>query len=197
MRGKLEERYAAFVQAEEKSKLLADLQEAEDWLYTEEGEDATKSAYVARLDALKQTGDPVTFRWREHEERPRAAAQLRETLSTYLSQATSGEERFAHIDSKDLQSVAETCANAQKWLEDQSVRQSERPKNQNPVLTSAEIVKKRDEVIYFCTPILSRPKPKPPVGSGTATPDTKTGGGQETPKTGKEEQQGPTEMDVD
>ena len=29
------------------------LQEAEDWLYSEEGEDATKSVYVAQLDGLK------------------------------------------------------------------------------------------------------------------------------------------------
>ncbi|KAF9025396.1 heat shock protein 70 [Hymenopellis radicata] len=201
-RGKLDDRYAHYVQAEEKEKLLVALQEAEDWLYSEEGEDAKKSAYVARLDGLKVLGDPITFRWREAEERQRTIAQLRETLNSYMSQATSGDDKFSHIDEKDLQSVVEKVATVQKWLEDQTVRQSERPKNVDPILTTAEISKKRDEVIYFATPILTKPKPRAPVppSSGTQTPKT----GQETPqkqeeppKKEEDEAPGPSEMDVD
>ncbi|KAG6865525.1 hypothetical protein C0991_001847 [Blastosporella zonata] len=188
-RGKLDDRYAPFVQATEKQKLLVSLQEAEDWLYTEEGEEATKSAYVSRLDALKVLGDPITFRYKESEERAKATAQLRETLNNYMSQATSSDEKLAHIDEKDKQSVVEKVATVQKWLEDQSVRQSERPKNVDPILTSAEIGKKRDEVIYFATPILTKPKPKPIVPSGTETPK------EEAPA--PEEPSGPSEMDVD
>ncbi|KAF8201078.1 heat shock protein 70 family [Mycena galopus ATCC 62051] len=206
MRAKLDERYMPFAQADEKAKLLVALQEAEDWLYTEEGEDATKSAYVSRLDALKVLGDPITFRYQESEKRQGAIAQLRETLNNYMAQATSGDEKYAHIDEKDKTSVVERVATVQKWLEDQIVRQAESPKNVEPVLKSAEIGKKRDEVIYFATPILTRPKPKPPVvpGSGANTPGTQT------PKTGKDtpeptaegakaetEAQGPSEMDID
>ncbi|KAI0266665.1 heat shock protein [Gloeopeniophorella convolvens] len=203
MRSKLEDRYAAFVQPQEKEALLAELSKDEDWLYSEEGEDATKSAYVTRLDAAKKLGDPITTRWREAEERPRAAAQLRETINQYTAQATSGEERFAHIDEKDKQSIVEKVATIQKWLEDQSVRQAERPKNVDPVLTAVEIGKKRDEIIYFATPILTRPKPKPPKVDGADTPRS----GAETPnppppKTGTPtpegaKAEGPSEMDVD
>jgi heat shock protein 4 len=174
MRGKLDERYAVYVQPAEKQKLLVALQEAEDWLYSEEGEDTTKSAYVARLDALKVLGDPITFRYRESEDRQRSISQLRETLNSYMAQATSNDEKLAHIDEKDKQSVVEKVATVQKWLEDQIVRQAERAKNVDPVLTSAEIEKKRDEVIYFATPILTKPKPKPPVPSGTQTPKSRT-----------------------
>ncbi|KAH8813517.1 heat shock protein 70 family [Flagelloscypha sp. PMI_526] len=197
-RSKLDDRYAAYVEAAEKEKLLAALQEAEDWLYTEEGEDATKSAYVTRLDALKVLGDPITFRWRENEERPRAIAQLRETLNAYMNQATSGEEKYSHIDEKDKQSVVEKVATVQKWLEDMVVKQSERPKKTEPVLKVEEIGKKRDEVIYFATPILSKPKPKPPVipgGSGTQTPQSGTSTPQPPPPA--KEDAGPSEMDVD
>ena len=205
MRGKLDDRYTAYVQAPEKEKLLAALAVAEEWLYSEEGEDATKSVYVAKLDALKALGDPITFRFKEAEERSRVVSQLRETLNTYMAQATSGEERFAHIDEKEKQSIVEKCATVQKWLEDQIVRQSERAKNVDPVLTSAEVLKKRDEIIYFATPILSRPKPKPPKveqPAGTETPKS----GQQTPKPeGQPEQppsdapkdNGPPEMDID
>ncbi|KII92197.1 hypothetical protein PLICRDRAFT_36989 [Plicaturopsis crispa FD-325 SS-3] len=199
-RSKLDERYAAYAQAQEKQKLLVQLQEAEDWLYTEEGEEATKSAYVERLDSLKVLGDPIAFRYRENETRASVIAQLRETLNKYMSEATSNEERLSHISDKDKQSVIEKVATVQKWLEDQIARQAEKPKNVNPVLTTEEILKKKDEVIYHATPILSKPKPKPPVvdskteapKSGQQTPDPAAGGAKAEP-----EAQGPSEMDVD
>ncbi|KAI9442465.1 heat shock protein [Lactarius indigo] len=204
MRSKLEDRYASYVQKQEKEALLAELSKDEDWLYSEEGEDATKSAYVSRIDAAKKLGDPITTRWREAEERPKVAAQLRETINQYIAQATSTDDRFAHIDEKDKQSIVEKAATIQKWLEDQSVRQSERPKNVDPVLTAAEISKKRDEVIYFATPILTRPKPKPPKvdgadtpRSGAETPNPPPKGETPQPELNTDEGKGPSEMDVD
>jgi len=52
------------------------------------------------------------------------------------------------------------------------VRQSERPKDEAPVLTSAEIEKKRDKLIYFVIPILTRATviPTSTPGSGTQMP---------------------------
>jgi heat shock 70kDa protein 4 len=184
------------VQNVEKEKLLVALQEAEDWLYSEEGEDASKSAYVSKLDALKALGDPITNRWKESEERSRSISQLRETINKYMSDATSADEKYNHIDEKDKQSVVEKVATVQKWLEDQIVRQSERPKNVDPVLTSGEILKKKDEIIYFCHPLLAKPKPKLAVPSpGTETP--KSGTETPNPPPQKEEPRGPSEMDVD
>ncbi|KAI0032708.1 heat shock protein 70 [Vararia minispora EC-137] len=202
VRGKLDERYAAFVQPEEKEKLLAELAQEEDWLYSEDGEDALKSAYVSRLDALKALGDPIVTRWREFEERPRAAARLRESVNYYQNEASSPDDKYAHIDEKDRQSVVEKAVTIQKWLEDQSIRQMERPKNVDAVLTSAQIEQKRDELIFFATPILSRPKPKPPkVDANADTPKS----GQQTPNPPPQAEQQqeeasanePTEMDVD
>ncbi|PFH45190.1 hypothetical protein AMATHDRAFT_71930 [Amanita thiersii Skay4041] len=215
-RGKLDDRYAPFVQAAEKAKLLAALQEAEDWLYSEEGEDATKSTYTTKLDALKVLGDPITFRYRESEDRPRAIAQLRDSINTYMGQATSMDDKYSHIDDKEKQNVVEKCATVQKWLEDQIARQVEKGKNVDPVLTSAEILKKRDDLIFFATPIMARPKPKPPVlptpsatpgGSGTGTPRNEEanakndGAGSSSTSPPPQQQQqhegGPSEMEVD
>lgn len=196
MRSKVEDRYASYIQAEEKSKLLVSLQEAEDWLYSEEGEDATKSAYVAKLDVLKEIGDKVVFRYREVDERTKAISQLRETLNSYMAQATSGDEKYSHIEEKDKQAVVEKVATLQKWLEDQIVRQSERPKNVDPVLTSAEIGKKRDEIIYFAIPILTKPKPKV-VPTTTETPKESPKPETQTPPPAADEPKEPSEMDVD
>ena len=199
-RGKLDDRYASYVQPAEKGGLLSALAQAEEWLYSEEGEDALKSAYVSRLDALKALGDPITFRYRETEDRPRSIAALRETLNLYMGQATSADDKYSHIDGADKQSVIEKVATVQKWLEDQIARQAERPKNVDPVLTTAEMGKKRDEVIYFATPIMTRVKPKPTVPSGTQTPKgdegkKEAGGDKEGEQQKQEGAQG--EMDVD
>lgn len=200
MRSKLDTKYAAYVQAPEKEKLLAGLQDAEDWLYTEEGEEATKSAYVARLDALKVLGDPISTRYRETDERPRVISELRETLNNYLTQATSTDEKLAHIDAKDKQSIVEKAATIQKWLDDQIARQSERPKNVDPVLKGADILKKKDEIIYFATPILSKVRPKPPKVEPTGTPQPQSGTqtpSEQPPPPPAKEDGGPPEMDVD
>ncbi|KAG1829690.1 heat shock protein 70 family [Suillus variegatus] len=210
MRAKLDERYSSFAQAAEKEKLNGMFQEAEDWLYSDEGEDATKSAYVTKLDALKAVGDSIVARYREADERPKAMAQLRAALNDYISQATSPDDRFAHIADSEKQKVVEKCATVQKWLDDQNARQAEKPKNADPVLTSAEIAKKREEVIYFAIPILTKQKPKPVKAegtpgtqtpqSGTQTPDAGAQGpqkGEQEPPKGEEEVPGPPEMDVD
>ena len=105
MRGKLDGRYAPFVQQSEKDELLAGLSAAEDWLYTEEGEDATKSQYVEKLDKLKVLGDQIVFRWKESEDRPKAAAALRELANDFLSKAQSGDAAYEHIGQEDLQKV--------------------------------------------------------------------------------------------
>ncbi|KAH8119135.1 heat shock protein 70 [Phellopilus nigrolimitatus] len=194
-RSKLDERYAAYVKPDEKKALLAALTESEDWLYTEEGEDATKSAYVTRLDALKKLGDPIAARYREAENRSSSATQLRGALNTYLSEATSENEKYSHIDASQKQSIVEKVATVQKWLDDQLARQAERPKNEDPVVTCEEIIKKRDEVIYFALPILNTPKPKAkaePAATGTETPKSRT----DTPE-GEKDPKVPSEMDVD
>ena len=201
MRGKLDDRYASYVQAPEKEKLLAALALAEEWLYSEEGEDATKSVYVEKLDSLKVLGDPITFRYREAEERSKVVSQLRETINQYMSQALSEDEKYSHIETKDKQAVVERCATVQKWLEDQIVRQSERAKNVEPVLKSAEVLQKRDEIIYFATPILTKPKPKPPKveeapKSGQQTPKPEGQPEGEQPQA-EPQPNGPPEMDVD
>lgn len=195
MRGKLDDRYAIYVQEGEKKALLSGLQDSEDWLYTEEGEDATKSAYVGRLDKLKAMGDPIVLRWKENDERPRAAAALRESVNLYLGQAQSGDEKYSHIDEADKTKVIEKCATTQQWLDDLLARQAEKPKNVNPVITSAEMYKRRDEVVYTCAGIMGRPKPRPkPTESQPAS-------GTQTPKEGPQGEKGKKEngekMDLD
>lgn len=207
-RSKLEAKYLPYVQPAEAEQLKVLFSETEEWLYTEEGEEATKSAYVTRLDALHSLGDPVAKRYYEAEVRARVVSKLRETINTYMSYAVGSDEKYDHIDTKEKESVIEKAANIQKWLDDNVARQAERPQNVDPVLTEEEVEKKRQELIYFAAPIFSKLKPKPKTDtpppqnqqqpqqppSGEGTPS-----GWQTPAENGEKAavNEPSEMDVD
>ena len=82
-------------------------------------------------------------------------------------------------------------------------RQAEKPKNVNPVITSSEMNKRREEVVYSSAAIMNRPKPKPKVSdsqpaSGQQTPK-EDGGAKKEEKMDVENEDGPSieEMDVD
>lgn len=126
---------------------------------------------------------------------------MRESINLFLSQASSSEERFDHIDQKDKDAVIEKAATLQQWLDDLVARQAEKPKNVDPILTSKEVLKRRDDLIYFANPIFNKPRPQ--AKTADATPNTQTPPtGQDTPKDGtqtpaNEAPNEPTEMDVD
>lgn len=145
-RNKLDDRHAAYATPEEKETFKKALGEAEDWLYSEEGEDAQKSAYVSRLDSLKKLGDPIVSRYSEQQELPKAAAVLREATNDFLSKAQSGNERYSHIAAEDIQKVIDTAANAAKWLDDNMYKQSEKMKTENPVISSSQVLKTAEEM---------------------------------------------------
>lgn len=60
-------------------------------------------------------------------------------------------------------------------------RQSEHAKNVDPVITSAEISKRRDDVQFTSAGIMNRPKPKPKAPATNNTTETPA------PETKKEE----------
>ncbi|KAL7627360.1 adenyl-nucleotide exchange factor sse1 [Parahypoxylon ruwenzoriense] len=76
MRNKLDDQYADFASEEEKDKLRSKLSESEDWLY-EEGEDATKAVYIAKMDDIKAMAGPITQRYHDKIEADRQALQAK------------------------------------------------------------------------------------------------------------------------
>ncbi|KAL4880843.1 heat shock protein Hsp88 [Aspergillus karnatakaensis] len=74
MRDKIETIYADFASEDEKDKLRAKLTDLEDWLY-EDGEDATKSVYVSKLDEIRFVAGPIIQRHREKQDAERQAIE--------------------------------------------------------------------------------------------------------------------------
>ncbi|KAF9559062.1 adenyl-nucleotide exchange factor sse1 [Mortierella alpina] len=177
-RSKVDGVYRDFVNPADKEKFVQDLNDAENWLY-DEGDETTKSVYAAKLAELHVVGKPVVERYREVEARANASRELRESINQLMSQATSTEEKYAHIPEDEKNSIVEKCSKAQTWIENKEERQSMLKKFETPAISSAEIRKQRDDIVYFATPILNKPKPKPMVveapeaevpTSGSSTP---------------------------
>lgn len=161
VREKLDGAWKKFASPEDAEKLRSLASQAEDWLYSEEGEDATKSAYVERLDGLKALGGPVALRYREQDDRPRAASQLRELLHGYQEKANSPD--YQHIPADKLQSVIEDVANTEAWMANKLASQSEKLPYEKLSITSAEMLKKKEELFNKIQPIITIPKPKAKV----------------------------------
>jgi len=74
MRDKIDTVYADFASDEEKEKLKEKCQQTEDWLYyDEEGEDATKAVYTAKLEDLRAIAGPIRQRYMDKIEEERMA----------------------------------------------------------------------------------------------------------------------------
>jgi len=168
--------YKDYINPADKDKFISDLNDAENWLY-DEGDEATKSVYAAKLAELQVIGGPVIQRYRESDARPIAARELRESINQLMSQATSSEEKYAHIPETEKNSIVEKCSKAQTWIENKEERQSMMKKYEVPAITSVDIRKQRDDIVYFAAPILNKPKPKPVVvetPEQPATPEPKS-----------------------
>ena len=72
LRGKIDSQYAEFASEEEKVQLKEKLEQSEDWLY-DEGEDATRSVYVAKMDEIKFVAGPIVGRYQDKLEEERQA----------------------------------------------------------------------------------------------------------------------------
>ncbi|KAI1804201.1 heat shock protein Hsp88 [Daldinia bambusicola] len=94
LRNKLDDQYADFASEEEKDKLRAKLTESEDWLY-EDGEDATKAVYIAKMDEIRAMAGPITQRYFDKVEADRQALQAKLDAEAAAKKAAEEEARKA------------------------------------------------------------------------------------------------------
>jgi heat shock protein 4 len=160
MRNKVYDKYNDFVIPEEKDGLISKLQEVEDWLY-EDGEDETKGVYIAKLEELKNIGDPIEARYKEWTERGSAIDQLVYCINSFREAALSNDQKFDHIEISEKQKVINECSEAENWLREKKQQQDALLKYANPVLLVSDIKKKAETLDRFCKPIMTKPRPAP------------------------------------
>ncbi|QUC16712.1 uncharacterized protein UV8b_00953 [Ustilaginoidea virens] len=94
LRSKLDDQYAELATEEEKASIKAKLEAAEDWLY-DEGDDASKGVYIAKLDELRALAGPIVQRHFEKVEGERRAVQERVEAEQAAKRAAEEEARKA------------------------------------------------------------------------------------------------------
>jgi heat shock protein 4 len=162
MRDKIAEsgEYGRFISASDREQLLTELQKAEDWLY--DTCDGTKTHYGDKLGLLKALGDPVAWRSNEHSMRDDWINAVGGTIANYRQAAENGGEKYGHIDSEKLATIAQKCNEVQKWLDDLKAKQAGLSLAEKPVLLCADMERQNQELAKFADDILKEPKPAPP-----------------------------------
>jgi len=74
LRSKLDDHYADLANDEEKQRIREKLDESENWLY-EDGDDATKAVYVAKMEEIQAVAGPISQRYFEKVEAERRVLQ--------------------------------------------------------------------------------------------------------------------------
>jgi len=174
-RNQLGDKYSEFVLSSDRSAIEDTLNEYEDWLYSDEGFDSTKSVYQGKLDELRKLSNPIESRYQESTERPVATAELKTVIEDYKRMANSSDDAYSHWSDEDCNKLRKACSDAETWLFDQLSAQANVKANQAPVVTAAAIRNKIVEVRSIALPIVTKPKPLPKVEPPAAPTATATG----------------------
>ncbi|KAL3679219.1 hypothetical protein R1sor_022175 [Riccia sorocarpa] len=151
---------------EQRDNLRAELNEAEDWLYTD-GEDATAAEFKKKLENLKKSGDAIFFRLEELSARPTAVTEARAYLQTVTETLDQWGESKPWIPEKSKDEVRNEVHSLKQWLDDMEGQQSKLPGHLEPAFTSdhvhGEVNRLRSKVLL----LNKLPKPKPKVEKPT------------------------------
>ncbi|OJJ80973.1 Hsp70 chaperone Hsp88 [Aspergillus glaucus CBS 516.65] len=102
LRDKIDGVYAEFASEEEKDKLRSKLLDTEDWLY-EDGEDTTKSVYVAKMDDIRFIVGPIIQRYKEKADAERQAVLKAQEEELAKKRAEQEAQRKAEEEAKKAQ----------------------------------------------------------------------------------------------
>jgi heat shock protein 4 len=153
MRNKLFNTYRSFASDQEREGISRNLQQTEEWLY-DDGDDETENAYTSKLEDLKKLVDPIDNRYKDEEARAQATRDLLKSIVDYRMSVDS-------IPPKDREMITNECNKAEHWLREKSQLQDSMPKNADPVLWSADIKSRKEDLDMTCKHIL-RSKASPP-----------------------------------
>jgi len=172
MKNKICEELATFCTEKHRETFGQLLDNVESWLYGE-GEDVAKSIYIKKLDELKAQGEPIAKRKYEYENRYDILMVLRGAIEQFRLAASSEDPKYEHIEKEEKNKILQECDTLEKWLNDTMAKQDHLPKHEDPLITCAEMNRKKVELEKFSWAILNKPKPKPPEPPKTEEKATK------------------------
>lgn len=160
-----EDDLASYIVDADRQRIVKQLEELEAWLY-DEGEECIKNIYTEKLDLLKTVGEPIKRRKVEYTTFPSIkdqAVQLISKAERDIDEFHKGSEQFNHLDSAEVDKLAETLNNAKSWLEEKSAKVTASPLFKDIPIKLDEFVREKHSIEENVSKVLYKPKPAPKV----------------------------------
>lgn len=167
------------------------------WLYGE-GDDVPKEQYDAKKSALTAITNKLQSRHKEWNSVPAALEELKKAVDAYRAEATSTDEKYAHIPQDELKKILTQCDDAERVVGEKLEAFKKLQKDQDPIFFSSDLNQRRENLTTSSNRILSTPKPKPPPPAKEEEKPAATGEKMEEEKTeGQTEKKENMETEVD
>jgi len=153
--------FETFMLPDAREAYVAKLEDTENWLYTDEGNDSSKKVYVDKLADLRVVGDRVLALKRERENIGEAVENFKLARTKDLSVVNSEDEKFAHLTKEERESVRSTWSKGLEFVEEGIAKNASLKNHEDLAITIVDIVKKQTECVGTCRPTVTKPKPKP------------------------------------
>lgn len=164
LRNQLTGRLKAFLSDNESADLDAQLLTSEDWLYSDEGFESTKSIYAAKLKVLTDATAPAEFRLKESSSRAATISEMKDLVEEYKKMANATEDvATEHWTDEDREVLRSAASTVETWMYDELPKQTALSDTDTPIITLATIKSKTTGLRDACRTVLNKPKPVPKV----------------------------------
>lgn len=161
MRSEIEGHLGKYIEPSAGAAFCSQMTDLEDWLY-DDGENAQKSEYNAKIAELKKIGDPVQYRNAEAQKRPDLIASLKKEIGHWEKLANSLEDKYQHIEEEQKKKVIDECKKTDEWLCAESIKQDALKLYEDVVLTTKILTNKGNALNKMAAKIMNKKKPPPP-----------------------------------
>jgi hypothetical protein len=163
------------------------LEQAEEWLYSDEGYDPAitpRDAFVSRLETIQGLVAPLHRRMWESHNRQEAFNSLIAACDKFerWCNQESQSERYEHIPSDKVNEVRSESEATRNWGYDMLSAQGNLGIDQDPVVTVGQIQDRIKALENKCNKVLRIPKPKPAPTAENTEGETQETSNEETAK---------------
>jgi len=135
--------FESYMLPDAREKYVARLEDEENWLYTDEGNESTKKVYIDKLAELRVIGDRVLKLKHERENIGEAVENFKLAQTKDLSIANSEDEKYSHITKEERDTVRSAWSKGLEFVEGGIAKNAARKNHEDLAITIADIIKKQ------------------------------------------------------
>ena len=166
---------------------LQSLEDAEDWLYTDEGENANKTTYETKHKGLKDVSDAFIFRAQETSARPESVKYAKKWIADTRKAIGAWKDKKPHIFANETEPLLQDVADLESFLEEKEKEQETKEAHEDAAFTSKEVKNELSKRITKYKKLKSKPAPKVEKPKTNSTGNATTGGKNSTKKNSKKD----------